>query len=103
MKQYSYNIVLLTPLGDKSGIMQLCIEEENITGSLSVLKTENYFSGKMLANGQCELVGEIKTPVRTIIYFATGSLYQDTIYLSLTSEFDKLILRGTACKGKGGK
>ena len=102
MKQYNYDITLSTPLGDKSGVMNVYVDNETIKGILKVLTKENNFTGKILANGKCELFGEIKTPVRKIVYTAIGILKEDGVNLSLRSTCDRLLINGTVCKDIGG-
>lgn len=84
MKQY--NVLLHTPIGHRSGSMNVKIDGGRISGMLHVLKEAKPFQGKIDTSGHCSFKGNLVTLTRTIPYQAEGIITEKAIELSLEGE-----------------
>lgn len=98
MLEYTYHIVMQTPLGEKKGIIHLNINIDRVTGCLNILGKENVFTGEIDIDGKCNLNGSIETIVSTFTYAAEGYIDKETINLTLYGSKDVFNVSGTALK-----
>ncbi len=92
--EYTYDIVMNTPLGDKKGIIYLKVDIDRVSGSLNILGKVNNFTGEIYTNGKCHINGTIKTIVSTFEYTAKGYISDETIELSLYGRRNVFNIRG---------
>ena len=79
----NYQIYLSTPLGIKKGTMSFLELKGKINGYLNVMNNKNKFSGFLLADGQINLEGVIKTLINVMHYRACGTISGSNILLNL--------------------
>jgi len=78
-----YQIMLHTPLGKRSGTMDIHIKDGLINGCLNILGNTQILQGKITPDGKCLLQGKLVTLVREIFYQAVGEISQKHIDISL--------------------
>lgn len=98
MLEYTYHIVMQTPLGEKKGTVHLNINIDRVSGRLNILGKENVFTGEIDIDGKCNLNGSIKTIVSTFEYTAEGYIHKESINLTLYGRKDVFYVSGTALK-----
>ena len=98
MLEYTYDIVMQTPLGKKRGILYFNMDNEMVSGSLNVLGKENLFIGEMDIDGKFNLNGAIETIVSTFEYTAEGYIHEETINLTLYGRQAVFNISGTALR-----
>jgi len=96
MPQYTYDIVLSTPLGQRRGTMTMSIGGQKIEGVFDIMRNRNPFWGQMGENGDFRIQGRLITLVRTIEYTACGHLDRETVELTLQEKRGRLHVSGTA-------
>lgn len=96
--EYTYNIVMQTPLGEKKGILHLKINNEKVSGLLDILGKENLFTGEIDSDRRAILNGSIETIVSTFKYTAKGYIHEDTINLTLYGRQGAFNISGTALR-----
>lgn len=98
MFEYTYNIVMQTPLGERDGTIHLNIHNNRVDGCLNILGKENVFIGEISIDGKCILSGSIETIVSTSEYTAEGYMDKKTINLTLYVGEYVFNLSGTTLK-----
>ncbi len=94
---YKYEVVMETTIGDKKGELDFEVQKENVYGDLEILGQQSVIKGKVNEKGRLNISGSITTPVRTIVFEATGSFDKDKIRLKLKTEREVLDVYGKAC------
>ncbi len=98
MAEYTYDIMMQTPLGKKKGVVNLNVNINRIYGTLNILGKENVFTGEIDIGGKCNLNGSIETIVSTFKYTAEGYINKEKISLTLHGRQDVFTIRGTALR-----
>lgn len=84
----TYQIVMKTLMGKKYGRLTLYENESRLSGDIHILGHDNIIHGDIL-NGRCQFIGELKTPMRNIAYWARGSVDEDKVDLVIhTDQYD---------------
>ena len=78
-----YHVVLATALGKRYGMLTLEREQDRLDGQLTLLGMETAVTGKVNADGTCELNGCLLTPLGKRSFSASGA-YQEEDGLCLT-------------------
>lgn len=94
METNSYDVEISTPLGVKNGIMKICINGDNITGTLDILGGVFPLCGKMLGKSTCEISGSFRTAMNTFYYRADGKLNKNGITLTMNGGISTYSLTG---------
>lgn len=97
MPAFWYQVMLATPLGPRHGMMKLDVCGEKADGWLRLLGHQESISGKVMADGFCQLTGKISTFMRSIDYTAEGQLQEDKVQLKLHAKRNEFLLSGTSC------
>ena len=84
-----------TPLGSRSGTLEVQIENSQIRGHLDVLKHLEPFEGNIDENGYCSISGTLVTLMSSIPYTATGQITPDSVRLSLKGGRNLFPITGT--------
>lgn len=93
-----YDLILQTPLGDRKGMMDVCIENGIVNGVMQLLKCEETFRAKIAPNGQCSFNGRLVTLMNTIPYNAVGRITEKEVELSLIGDRESFRLTGKPCE-----
>lgn len=80
-----YEIVMLTPMGDKPGTLTLDALSGNVTGNLTILGKSNPLRGIIQANGQCNLAGSFSTLLKNYHYVADGTITGEMVTLNIVT------------------
>jgi len=94
MTECIYTITMRTPLGPKTGTMTLGNEDGIINGELNILGTRTECRGTVSENGDCAMIGEIKTFMSSFRWQGTGKLTDDEITLVITSGKHRFSIKG---------
>lgn len=74
-----YEVIISTPMGDLPGKVTLNIDGTSLSGTISVMKNNNAFTGGSIdADGRVSFSGDLKTPIGKMPYTITGS-YKDGV------------------------
>lgn len=95
MFRRKYHIQMQTPLGSRSGTLEVQIEKNKIRGHLNVLKHLEPFEGSIDENGYCSISGTLVTLMSSIPYTATGQITPDSLRLSLKGGRNLFPITGT--------
>ena len=98
MSDITYNIVLQTQLGDRTGTMNLKFDNSNIEGVMSVLGYDTPFRGKQESDGSCTIWGQLKTFMSLMDYTGTGTASPEKTEFLLCTPRSQIRLLGTACE-----
>lgn len=79
-----YDVQLHTPLGKRSGKLEVKINGSYASGVLHILNRSEPFEGEIDPSGQCRFAGKLVTLTRTIPYQAEGRITEDVVELYLT-------------------
>lgn len=96
MSNVKYNVVMKTPVGLRQGIIDLCIVENRISGTIDILGHIEPLEGYIDSKGKCIISGRIITLMQTIQYKAVGQISQSRIDLKLQGEKNVFYLTGIA-------
>lgn len=94
-----YDVRMHTPLGDRLGQMTVFRENNQLSGSLSILGHDEPFIGIVDTEGNCAVSGKIITLMRTIRFAATGKITEDGLTLSIPDGNHILSIIATTRKG----
>jgi len=89
-----YSVLLHTPLGQRSGKMEIRINGSQSSGVLHILNRSEPFTGSIDADGICRFKGQLVTRMKTIPYQAEGQLTKETVNLSLMGDTGQYRLTG---------
>lgn len=81
----SYEIVMQTPLGEKQGTAEVAVGENDVKGTLNILKKRTPFVGTVDEKGQCRISGTLETLLRAMPYEAEGRITKETLSLEIRS------------------
>lgn len=95
MLRRKYDVQMRTPLGSRSGTLEVEIEKGRVTGSLDVLKHAEPIEGSIDEAGTCCLRGKMITLMSTIPYTATGQMTMDSLELFLRGGRNVFHMTGT--------
>ncbi|MGN0799910.1 MAG: hypothetical protein ACI4NU_05700 [Christensenellales bacterium] len=101
MCKRKYQIQMRTPLGNRTGTLEVQIEKNIIKGHLDVLKHLEPFEGNIDENGHCSINGRLVTLMSAIPYTATGQITPDSLHLSLKGGRNLFPITGTVCQENG--
>lgn len=79
----SYHITVRVPLGRRSGTLRFIEAGSKICGMLSMLGSEQPFSGTLDLQGRVAFTGRICSPFYTFSYRAEGHIAGDEIFLTV--------------------
>ena len=96
MWEQKYDIVLKTPVGPRYGTMEVHQEQGELDGFFNVLMEKNRFHGSVDEGNHCEITGNLKTLMRTVVYSASGEVTKESICLRMNVGNDVLEVNGTA-------
>ena len=96
MLEYSYDIVMQTPLGDKKGRMDLKTSLDRLSGHIYIMGRKNEFAGKVDGQGNCSISGSILSIVSSLDYSAKGRLSKEEIELTLYGRQAVFHIKGRA-------
>lgn len=102
MWQQIYNVVLKTPIGPRYGTMEIHGDQGTVDGSLNVLMGKNTFHGSIDEGNRCQITGQLRTLMRTILYTAAGNVTWDSVCLTMRIGNKIMEVTGTALPGKEG-
>lgn len=94
MNKYEYCINMNVPLGIRKGTIILYENNGMLTGLLELFENSEPFSGRVYANGACNIAGKIVTLTKTIRYQAIGQMCSDWIKLNVYGKKEKFLLEG---------
>ncbi len=103
MPEFTYEVVMQTPLGLKRGVMWLGIDCREVHGYLNILGNTQPCHGEIDETGLCRLFGRIVTFTRSIDYSAFGMADEAGLDITLYSNKDVFHITGTICKPREGK
>lgn len=89
----TYEVVVLTPMGELPGTAVLNIDGNSLSGKLSLLNHDNPFSGGSFENGKVSFKGELKTPVGCMSCTVTGTLMEGKIEAVAKTKMGELLIR----------
>ncbi|MGM9521756.1 MAG: hypothetical protein ACI3VB_04680 [Oscillospiraceae bacterium] len=95
MLRRKYIIQMRTPLGNRSGTLEVQIEKDTVKGYLDVLKHSEPFEGCIDEDGHCCISGKLITLMNIIPYTATGRITLDSLDLSLKGGRNIFSVTGT--------
>lgn len=96
MSNVRYKVVMKTPAGFRHGIIDLHLEEEQLSGTLDILGHIGQIEGHVEADGNCEIYGQLITLMQTIPYKAEGKVSSKRIDLILRGAQKEFYLSGVA-------
>ena len=99
MKQYRYDVCLKTPIGIRLGTLCVTALSNVLKGNLWLLSRVVPVTGRVDAQGNCHLSGNLITPIQTIPFAASGKLSRHGISLLLHSGQGEFELSGVASPG----
>lgn len=79
-----YSVLLHTPLGQRSGTLEIRFNGSQSVGILHILNRSEPISGRIGDDGSCCFQGQLVTLTRTIPFQAEGRITKETVDLSLT-------------------
>ena len=91
-----YEVVMLTPMGDKPGTLKVDALSGKVTGTLTILGKSNPLSGTIQASGRCNLTGSFSTLLMNYRYVADGIITGDMVTLEIVTTRASYSLRGMA-------
>lgn len=91
-----YEIVMLTPMGDKPGTLTLDALSGSVTGSLTILGKSNPLCGTIQVNGRCNLAGSFSTLLKNYHYVADGTITGEMVRLEIATTRATYPLQGMA-------
>lgn len=103
MSNYTYKVIMQTPIGEKHGTMRLTVNGQQIEGCLDILDKQNPFQGHVDDNKHCRFTGTVTTLMQEMKYNATGFLDEGKVDLVLQTKKLAFHLTGTqlpAVKGE---
>jgi len=89
-----YSVLLHTPLGQRSGSLEIHVNGDLLNGVLHILNRSEPFTGSVDADGNCCFKGQLVTLTRTIPYRANGRLTKDSLELSLVGDTGQYRMTG---------
>jgi len=89
-----YSVLLHTPLGQRSGKLEVQINGDRSSGILHILNRSEPFFGRIDEDGTCRFKGRLVTLIRTIPYQAEGRITKEAVELSLVGDTGKYRLTG---------
>lgn len=89
-----FSVLLHTPLGQRSGSLEIHVNGDQLNGILHILNRSEPFSGRIDAEGNCCFNGQLVTLTRAIPYQANGQLTKDAIALTLMGDTGQYRLTG---------
>lgn len=95
MPEYNYDVVLHTPLGDKTGKLTLRIEPPTLRGIFTFLGHALPCSGRIDRRGRCTLRGQIMTFMSVIDYFGSGYADSGRVDIKLSDRESRFRMTGT--------
>lgn len=98
-----YEIKMQTPIGKRSGWVELDNASGKVIGKLFVLGRENEISGIISSDGKCRLSGSFSSVIKKYDYQASGIANEDYIYLTLVSPEQEFIISGKSAESKEGE
>lgn len=96
--ELKYTVLVETPLGAKTGTLEMTVINSEITGFIELLGVKNAVIGELCSDGNCSLDGMIKTPVRYFEFCANGYADTEKIELVLSNGSHSYKLTGKAKK-----
>ncbi len=96
MTQQNYNVIMKTPLGDRSGMLELFFSEAKISGYLNILRRKEPVAGELNRDGTCRLMGKFVTLMSEFYFEATGRISGDSIELTLRRGNSVFEMKGIA-------
>lgn len=97
MRTGTYQIRMQTPMGERTGTMEVQFEGGSISGRLNLLQHSEPFEGSIGPDGACRISGRLITLMSTIPYTATGRITPEAVELSLQGGRSCFAVTGTAC------
>ena len=94
MNHKTYQVIVYTPLGNKSGVLECDIDRDTVEGTLTLLGNTQSIRGTIATDGTCHLEGSFVTVARTVPFTATGKLCESTASLLLCGERSVFRLTG---------
>ncbi len=82
MAQQNYQVVMKTPLGNRSGSLELFFSEAKISGYFNILHSREPVSGEWNPDGTCHLAGKLVTLMSQFDFEATGHIQGDRLELT---------------------
>lgn len=92
-----YVIQLEVPLGTRNGRMVINIEGENVTGHMEILGRTSKFIGKVNADNEINIEGNLYLSVRKISYIGVGHIDRENIKIQLKDGQNIYKLTGYRC------
>lgn len=81
--QYTYDITLDAPLGQKCGILVLSAITGEFRGVLSLMTFHNPVYGAANSGGECTLMGRMRTLMQNLPFTAEGKIHPDGLELTV--------------------
>lgn len=81
--EYTYEVTLDAPLGQKRGVLVLNAIAGDCRGVLSLMSFSNPVHGSVDADGACTLMGRMRTLMRNLPFTAEGQIDLESLELTL--------------------
>lgn len=85
MQQWSYDIVMETPMGPRYGSIRLNENQGELVGTIRILQHENAVKGQIDAAGHCRIGGTLLALMYTVTFCAIGTAGKDGLQLELST------------------
>ncbi len=89
-----YLVKLSTPIGKRSGKLEVIKEGNQIWGTLKILNHSSPFKGRINIKDECTIVGSFVTLIKTVFYTASGFITDSTVDLKLNDKRNSYLLTG---------
>lgn len=97
MSSNTYNIIMKTPLGERTGTLVAESNGSIINGWMDIMRHREPFEGTVDEKGNCCISGVFITLIRRVSYVATGQISSSSLHLKINDGQYVLVLTGTAC------
>ena len=94
MKEYIYDVILHTEIGERIGSAAVRIHENQVSGILTLLNRTEHFKGSVAQDGTCRLSGKMISLMREIPFEAQGSITAQNMELTLYAARGSYTLTG---------
>ena len=94
MREYIYDVILHTEIGERIGSAVVRIHENKVSGILTLLNRTEHFTGSVAQDGTCRLSGKLISLMREIPFEAQGSITAQDLELTLYAARGSYTLTG---------
>ena len=98
MLEGTYALNLNTPMGNIPCKVGLWMERGNLSGSIEMMGSKNYFKGGKVEDNKCVFSGDFNTPMGNINYNILGIVEGDRLTVFAETNKGRFKLEGTRVK-----